>query len=281
VAASLSRDRVKLNDAIVPLVSPRRPLHGARCLATLGGLTLALAGYGGRAEAQVVTGRVLRRDGTPIADASIFAGDSTGETGRAFRASANGHFRFKLDAAGTFFLRVRRLGYRQLLSPALTVGPADSLSYDAYLDEVPQQLATVTVDAEIESIRDLQVLGFGIRSMPATIIGPSQIEAVGRDARTYVDILRKIHLISVNIDETCVRDWKGLCLALYLNDRLLADDEELLKATRFVIDPNDIDHILYVRADDAAPSGVAGSLFVYTRTYTERQRRLLRKRLPP
>lgn len=245
-----------------------------------GAMILGLAGLGTVASGQLIAGRVTRRDGAPIPDVSVFAGDSVGGGGRNFRSDALGRFRVKLDVAGTFVLRVRRLGYRPFVSPSLSLKENDSLSYDVQLDPVPQQLAMVTVNAEIDAIRDLQMLGFGIRSIPATIIGPSQIEVVGRDAHTYVDVLRKIRLPSVNIDETCVRYWRGTCLKVYLNDRLLGDGAETIKQTQFVIDPNEIDHIVYVRVDEAAPSDVLGSLFIYTRAYTDRQRRLLRKPVP-
>jgi hypothetical protein len=250
-----------------------------RLASTIG---VALAALPLLVQAQVVRGRVSRQDGTPIPDASIYVGDSAGNgTGRTARSGANGRYRFKLDVGGAFVLRVRRLGYRPFISPTLSVRDEDSLSYDVHLELVPQQLATVTVNAEIDAIRDLQMLGFGIRSVPATIIGPSQIEAVGRDAHTYMDVLRKIRLPSTNIDETCVRYWKGTCLRVFLNDRLLADDAEMLKQTQSVIDPNEIDHILYVRLDETAPTDLLGALFIYTRAYTLRQRRLLQKTVPP
>lgn len=232
------------------------------------------------AGAQVVVGRVVQR-GTDAAveDASVFVGEVVGARGRTIRSSSQGKFRVKLDAAGSLVVRVRRIGFRPFASSVLRVATDDSVIVDVQLEPVPQELTPVIIDAELDAIKDIRIRGYDPRSMPATYFTPSQIDAVGKDAHSYLDIMRKLRYVFLNIDESCVH---GLgvgrgCLPVYLDDWLLAADPEELHATLFVIDPNSVDHIIYLHALDSLPyEFTGGALLIYTRNYTARRRQAVK-----
>jgi hypothetical protein len=232
--------------------------------------------------AQVLMGRVVER-GTDalIPDAIVVVTDSAGALLRSVRSNAQGRYRLTLANSSAVVLRVRRLGFRPFTSDVLHVGVGDTLRYDATLDEAPHVLSEVTIRDELERVRDLQYFGMSGRSIPATYITLSQIEAVGKDARNYVDIMRGLHLISFYIDEVCIHALLGGgCLAVYLDDRLLTDaDPEMQQATRFVADPNEIDHMAYIRPGEqtAMPELKDGVLLIYTRKFTARQRKFLKR----
>ncbi|MEP7346742.1 MAG: carboxypeptidase-like regulatory domain-containing protein [Gemmatimonadaceae bacterium] len=239
----------------------------------LAALLLACAPIAG---AQVVVGRVVQRGtNAVIEDASVFIGDVVGSRGRTVSSSSQGKFRVKLDTAGSLVVRVRRIGFRPFESSVLRIAIGDSAIVDVQLEPVPQELTPVVINAELEAIKDIHIRGYDPRSMPATYFTASQIDAVGRDSRNYLDIMRKLRFVFVNVDDTCVHNLgvARLCVPVYLDDRLLATDPDELRATLFVVDPNTVDHIVYLRAGEAIPREFSGgALFIYTRNYTNRQR---------
>jgi hypothetical protein len=228
--------------------------------------------------AQVVTGRVLQ-SGTDVAigDATVFVGDVAGAHGRTLRTRSDGRFRTQLDDAGAFIVRVRRIGFRPFESTELHVAKDDSAIVDVQLAPVPQQLSTVLVNAELDAIKDLRVVGYNARSLPLTYFTPSQIDAAGAGARNYLDIMRMLRVTSVVIDEYCVRFLRGMrCLPVYLDDRFLGENPEEIRQSLFVIDPNAVDHIAYLRPKQTLFELERGGLFIYTREYTQKQRQRTR-----
>lgn len=228
------------------------------------------------ANAQVVAGRVVQRGSSVIIDdATVFVGDVVGSRGRTMRTSSQGLFRIKLDAAGSLIVRVRRLGFRPYSSEVLRLEKGDSVSLDVELEPVPQELTPVAVNAELEAIKDIRIRGYNARSIDATFITPSQLDAAGRGAHNYLDIMGRLRLLFVRIDHTCVRPLSGgRCYRVFLNDQILADHEEEIVATRLVVDPNNIDHIVLIGGGEDLRG-----IHVYTRDYTNRQRQAFK--IPP
>lgn len=226
--------------------------------------------------AQVVIGAVLRRGGGHVDGAAVRLTDSTGSKVLELRTNRDGEFQALLHQNETYGIDVRRLGFRPYVAQITTRSSTDTIRFSATLESLPQLLPAVRIDAEVERLKDLRVAGYNARSFPATFIPRSQIEAYGRDARTYMDILRKMRITSIYIDEKCVHFLLGgACLNVFLNDASLAGggDDDMLNAIQHAIAPEDIDHIVYVRPNEAVPDELRGSLLVYTTAYTERMRR--------
>ena len=84
-------------------------------------------GLSGRLAAQVVTGTVVLRDSTTAVQGVIVEA-SAGPGRPTVRAltNATGAFSMSLSGAGSYSLRVLRIGYRPTAGPAVTVGSADT-----------------------------------------------------------------------------------------------------------------------------------------------------------
>jgi hypothetical protein len=221
------------------------------------------------AGAQMISGRVVQQ-GTDVAivEALVSISDERGEHQRTVRTSSSGTFSFRLNGPGQVEIRVRRLGFRPFVSAVLRVEAGDTLTVPVMLMPVPQELSRVTVNAELEAIKDLRIVGYNARSMEAIFVPPSKVEAVGKDAFTYLDVVNRLRLTFVNVTDTCVQKLMGGgCLPLYVDDWFISADPEQLQLLRRMVDPNDIDHIVFVRG-----GALAGTLHIYTRDYTARQR---------
>lgn len=243
------------------------------CLAAmlLGFLLVPLS----RAAAQTISGRVLQ-EGTDAAiiDALVSVSDTVGDHLRTVRTSSSGGFVIRLDGTAQVVLRARRLGFKPFVSTVLRVEVGDSVTVPIMLAPAPQELSPIMVNAEIEAIKDLKIVGYNARSMEAIFIPPSRVDAVGKDAVTYLDVIQNLRLIFVNVTDTCVQKLIDLhCLPLYVDDWFISADPEQLQILRRIVDPNEIDHIVFVRG-----GGLANTLHIYTRDYTARQRQ---RRRPP
>lgn len=76
----------------------------------------------------------------------------------------------------------------------------------------------------------------------------------------------------MNVTDACVQKvTRRECLPVYVDDWLISEDPEVLGVMRHIVDPNDIDHIVFVRG-----GALAGTLHIYTRAYTARQRQRIR-----
>ncbi|MEP7345384.1 MAG: carboxypeptidase-like regulatory domain-containing protein [Gemmatimonadaceae bacterium] len=231
-----------------------------------------------RAHGQMITGRVVQQ-GTDagIVEALVTISDDLGAHQRTQRTSSQGSYRFVLQAPGNIVIRVRRLGFRPFVSAILRVEAGDTVAVPVALVPVPQELSRVTIDAEVEAIKDIHILGYNTRSFEAVFIPPSRIEAVGKDAFTYLDIVSNLRLTFLNVTDACVQPLRvRRCLTVYVDDWPVSDDPEVLGVMRHIVDPNDIDHIVIPRG-----GALLGNLMIYTRTYTARQRQRFAARRPP
>ena len=93
----------------------------SRCVVAMCATVLALA-VARDAAAQVVTGRIrLKSDGSPVAGAIVALVDSTGRAVVARLANDSGAFILTAPFAGTYTLRVERVGFRVTTSPRFLV----------------------------------------------------------------------------------------------------------------------------------------------------------------
>lgn len=226
-----------------------------------------------RVEAQVITGRVTDlTTEAPIADALVTAEDNLGFHFSA-RTSSRGYFRIPLIRSRSVLVKVRRLGFQPFSQSTNRIDTGDTLMLSVSLKPVPQQLSAVTIDAELEAAKDLRIVGYNARSIEATFITRSRIEAVGKDARSYSDIVDRLHLLNVNVTDRCVQRVAGeRCIPVYVNDWFFSSDPEILQVTKSIVDPNDIDHIVFVRGGP-----LAGSMHIYTIDYVAKRRANIRK----
>lgn len=228
--------------------------------------------------AQVVKGRVTSRDAAiDGAVVELLTADSVVQ--RTSRTRANGEFRLTGVAPGPFTLQVRRLGFRPARLPLSLHG--DTLRLDVQLEPAAVELPLVTINGERDAVLDLPVMGYDTRSLPVTIFTPSQLQAVGANAHQYLDVIRKLRLTFAYVDDNCVRDsGSNLCFSVYLDDRPLAggEDIDMLRATHFVLDPNDFDHVVFLRLQEG-PAELRGTMFLYSSQYTKRIREHRRTRV--
>jgi hypothetical protein len=146
------------------------------------------------ARAQVLYGRVLdARDGWPIDAAAVAAVDSGGVVVASMFSRPNGRYELRLPRAGSFRIRVERLGYTPGLSPAVSVAVGDSMGVDLSLRAAAVALDSVEVEARrIPNFRDARARTFYQRMDRGRgrYISPERVQELNRPFTS--DLLRTI-----------------------------------------------------------------------------------------
>lgn len=114
------------------------------------------------AGAQVLHGRVTdAADGAPVAAAQVAALDSTGATAAWAMSARDGRFELRLPAGGSFRLHVSRVGFRDGISPAVTVEGHDQVGVDLSLQADVIRLEGVEARSRVTPpFRDQRARGF-------------------------------------------------------------------------------------------------------------------------
>lgn len=227
---------------------------------------------------QHVQGRVLFGS-EPVGSATISLFDSSMNVLATSSTSAEGWFLINASSRARS-LAVKRLGFRPTYVEVQSSHTDDTLQITIRLERISISLSPVVVRVEVDALKDFRIVGYNARSFPATFVTKSQIQSLQGDPRTYTDIFRQLRITSVYVDETCVRELLGgACLNVWLNDRLMAGggDEEWLKVLQHLIEPSEVDHIVYVRSQEAVPDELRGSLLIYTQSYAGRLRRAMHR----
>jgi hypothetical protein len=101
------------------------------------------------AHAQTVQGRAVDRETQqPIADASLVLVDAEGSTAVSGRSGADGTFRLTAPHAGEYRLTASRIGYRTMVSTAVSLGDGQVVQVEARI--TPQALALDTALARAD-----------------------------------------------------------------------------------------------------------------------------------
>lgn len=74
------------------------------------------------------------------------------------------------------------------------------------MERAVQTLPRAVIEDERKMVLDQPVVSYDTRSMPVTILAPSQIARAGVNARMQLDVLRKPRLTFGYVDESCIRD---------------------------------------------------------------------------
>jgi len=99
--------------------------------------------------AQVVTGRVLDGEShAPLAAALVFVLDASGDVVRRGLASESGGFRFQLPTAGSYVLRVERLGSTTTTTTKVEVGEDEVANVQIEMAAEPIRLNGIVVGGE-------------------------------------------------------------------------------------------------------------------------------------
>lgn len=148
------------------------------------------------ANGQVITGRVVQQ-GTDaaIVEALVTLSDEVGGHQRTQRTSSQGSYRFVLDAPGQARIRARRLGFRPFVSAVVRLEAGDTLTLPVELIPVPQELSRVTVNAEVEAVKDLRIVGYNARSMETVVI-PCRRLRLSAKRPTHISTLSAICISS-------------------------------------------------------------------------------------
>jgi hypothetical protein len=112
------------------------------------GLVLAGAAAAVPARAQTVQGRAVDRESQqPIPDASLVLVDAQGEVAAMARSGADGRFRVTAPRPGEYRLTASRIGYRTMLSAAVTLAEGQVVEVEARIAPQPVALEPATVRA--------------------------------------------------------------------------------------------------------------------------------------
>lgn len=133
-----------------------RPLRLLSCCALLS-FVLATP-----APAQVLYGRVTdAADDAPVAAAQVAALDSAGATATWAMSGRDGRFELRLPAGGSFRLHVSRVGFRDGVSPPVTVQRGDRMGVDLALRTDVVRLEAVEARSRVTPpFRDRRARGF-------------------------------------------------------------------------------------------------------------------------
>lgn len=110
--------------------------------------------------AQVVVGVVRAEVGEePIAEAEVALLDLEGERVQTTATDSVGRFRLEAPRAGTYRIRIAGVGYREIVSDAIELGPVEQVDVEVYLsiDAVPLDPIVVT---ERRRYPNLRIQGF-------------------------------------------------------------------------------------------------------------------------
>jgi hypothetical protein len=223
------------------------------------------------AVAQAARGRVIDWETKrPIARALVSQIDSSRQVIRAITTDDSGRFVVALPAPGYAAVHVVRLGYAPKTTKWLALDTGDTLQMELEMERTATQLSQVTIRAEREQMKNSRVLGMNVRAFGGVIMPPSQVESYNTAAHDFTDIVRSISIPGVRIIEKndntrCVATFRG-CMLVFVNDMRVPDPYSALD----MIPPGLIDHMIYVRANEAAvlvgTGGDAGVLFIYSKT---------------
>lgn len=115
-------------------------------------LILALVALGGApdlaAQQPGVSGLVTEGEGRPAVGVVVTAEDEEERPLRAVLTDELGHYRLLLPRAGTYRLRLERIGYEPTATETFQVGPGDMLQRDVHLETDPIRLEALEVRAE-------------------------------------------------------------------------------------------------------------------------------------
>ena len=101
------------------------------------------------ASGQAVRGRVLEEDtGIPVSGAMVVLTYSSGEQAARRLTDNLGSFLLVAPEADTYTIRADRIGYANVPSPPIALGPGDTLSYDIVVPVEPITLAGIVVGAD-------------------------------------------------------------------------------------------------------------------------------------
>ena len=130
-------------------------------------LAAVLAAFAAAAplHAQLLYGRVTDAvDGDGVTAAQVAALDSTGATAAWTLSGRDGRFELRLPAGGSFRLHVRRVGFRDGISPAVAIGGDDRVGVDLGLRAEVFQLDALEARARLTPpFRDRRARGFFAR----------------------------------------------------------------------------------------------------------------------
>lgn len=111
-------------------------------IAVLTAISLALARP---ASAQVISGRVILPDSTPIPGVIVLATNDSGRTLARTLTTDRGRFTLRLPSAGRYGLRLLRIGFRPLTGPSVTVAADAKDSLQVVYAAEPVRLAAMSV----------------------------------------------------------------------------------------------------------------------------------------
>jgi hypothetical protein len=158
-------------------------------------LAILLAAVALPAHAQTVQGRAVDRETLqPIADASLALLDVAGAAVATTRSGPDGAFRITALEPGEYRLTASRLGYRTMLSAAVTLGEGEVVDVEARISPQAVALDTATVVGEVAAGVNGRVLEEGAdRPVPGarvTLINSRGLAA----ARAVTDEEGRFHL---------------------------------------------------------------------------------------
>ncbi len=123
----------------VPRVAWRALVGACFCLLFLG-VSRALP-------AQIVRGVVMQAGtGAPVPQSVVFLLDSAGAEVTGTWSDHEGHFSLHAPQAGTYRVRVQRIGFHSTLSPLVSIGTGEVQQITVPVDELPVVLHAVRVD---------------------------------------------------------------------------------------------------------------------------------------
>lgn len=114
------------------------------------------------ARAQTLYGRVTDAvDGSGVTAAQVAAVDGTGATVSWTMSGRDGRFELRLPSGGSYRLHVRRLGFRDGISPVVAIGDGDRMGVDLSMRADAFQLQAIEARTRVTPpFRDSRARGF-------------------------------------------------------------------------------------------------------------------------
>ena len=178
----------------------RRRRHGARFAALVSCLAVgALA----PARAQVVRGSVVdSATSNPIGDFTVQLIDSTGAGVAAALAQPGGRFSVRAPAAGTYRLRVLRIGFRRTQTPAFVVGAGETVERVVPMPQISVALSRVRV-VGLQRCEDLPADGEALATVWEEVRKAVQAVALtGSERRLFMRVRDYTRDLSLRDDES-------------------------------------------------------------------------------
>ena len=161
---------------------------------------LLLSALPASAWAQIIRGRVVDEDRSPVSAAVVSLLSETEEVLRTVEADREGSFRLEGISAGFYLLRVQRLGYETTTTPPLLVDDGSTVVVElrVAVDAIPleplvirQRSRTNMLDPAIQAFYERREEGFG------HFIDRQEIEE--REPNRITQLLRRIPGVNVNM----------------------------------------------------------------------------------